>query len=67
LKAVKHNFDHRFDVPAFAGKTTAYALTEGRGTYKTRKIRYNRVTNEPITKAVTRTCAVINPAFIKDS
>jgi hypothetical protein len=28
---VKHDFDHRFDVPPFAGKTTAYVLTEPRG------------------------------------
>jgi hypothetical protein len=28
---VKHDFDHTFDVPPFAGKTTAYVLTESRG------------------------------------
>jgi hypothetical protein len=64
---VKHEFDHRFDVPPFAGKTAAaYVLTESRGRNKSRTIRYNRVTNEPITKVVTRTCAIINPTFIKD-
>jgi hypothetical protein len=31
---VKHDFDHRFDVPPFAGKTTAYVLTESRGRHK---------------------------------
>jgi hypothetical protein len=57
---VKNDSDHRFDVPAFAGKTTAYVLTELRGRNKPRKIRYNRATNEPVTKVVTRTCAVVN-------
>jgi hypothetical protein len=28
---VKHDFDHTFNVPPFAGKTTAYVLTEPRG------------------------------------
>jgi hypothetical protein len=33
---LKHDFDHTFDVPPFAGKTTSYVLTEprGRGTSK---------------------------------
>jgi hypothetical protein len=38
---VKHDFDHRFDVPPFAGKTTAYVLAESSGRNNTRKIRYN--------------------------
>jgi DUF1365 family protein len=29
--SVKHDFDHTFDVSPFAGKTTAYVLTESRG------------------------------------
>jgi hypothetical protein len=33
---VKHDFDHTFDVPPFAGKTTAYVLTESRGRHKKR-------------------------------
>jgi hypothetical protein len=61
---VKHDFDHRFDVPAFAGKSTVYVLSEARGN-KPRKMKYNRK-KEPITKVVTRTCAVINPAFITE-
>jgi hypothetical protein len=28
---VNHDFDHTFDVPPFARKTTAYVLTESRG------------------------------------
>jgi hypothetical protein len=64
---VKHDFDHRFDVPPFAEKTTAYILSESRGrNNNTRKIRYDRVTKKPLTKVVTRTCAVINPAFINE-
>jgi hypothetical protein len=38
-------------------------LTEGRGRNKARKMRYNKK-NGPVTKVVTRTCAVINPALI---
>jgi hypothetical protein len=63
---VKHDFDHTFDVPPFAGKTTAYVITESRGRNNKKTIRYDRRTNEPVTKVVTRTCAVINPAFIKE-
>jgi hypothetical protein len=65
---VKHNFDHTLDVPPFAGKTTAYVLTEprGRGRNKKRTIRYDKRTKEPLTKVVTRTCAVVNPASIKE-
>jgi hypothetical protein len=62
---VKHDFDHRFDVPTFSGKTTAYVLTEPRGRNKPRRMKYNR-NNEPVTKEVTRTCAVVNPVFIKE-
>jgi hypothetical protein len=31
---VKHDFNHAFNVPPFAGKTTAYVLTESRGRHK---------------------------------
>ena len=62
---VKHDFSHRFDVPVFAGTTTAYVLAEGRGRNKTRSIRHDR-NGVPLTKVVPRTCAVVNPAFIKE-
>jgi hypothetical protein len=61
----KHDFDHTFDVPPFAGKTTAYVLTEPRGgRNKKGTIQYDKRTKEPLTKVVTRTCAVVNTAFI---
>jgi hypothetical protein len=68
MSLLTHDFDHTFDRPPFSGKTTAYVLTEprGRGRNKKRTIWYDKRTKEPITKVVTRTCAVINPAFIKE-
>ena len=63
---VKHDFDHRFDVPTFSVQTTTYVLTEGRGNKPRRKKYKNNVCYVPATKVVARTCAVINPAFIKE-
>jgi hypothetical protein len=57
---VKHDFDHRFDVPPFAGKTTANIFTERRNRNKTKTIWYDKKTGKPLTKVVTRTCAVVN-------
>jgi hypothetical protein len=34
---VKHDFNHTFDVPPFAGKTTAYVLAGPRGRGRNKK------------------------------
>jgi hypothetical protein len=39
---VKHDFDHTFDVPPFAGKTTAYVLTEPKGRGRNKRGRRSR-------------------------
>jgi lipid II:glycine glycyltransferase (peptidoglycan interpeptide bridge formation enzyme) len=51
---------------AVNGTITGILLPESRGRHKKETIRYDKRTNEPVTKVVTRTCAVINPAFIKE-
>jgi hypothetical protein len=69
---VKHNFDHTFDVPPLAHlperQHRMCINRTKRKRYKFKKILilYDKRTNAPITKVVTRTCAVINPAFSKE-